>query len=52
MTNRDKFRYDIEREREDQERYYRVGLESYDQKVERWKEGWRRELEDDLEQGR
>ena len=36
---------------EDEERRKRTGVESYDQKLERWKEGWRRELEQDLERG-
>ena len=36
---------------EDKERKERTGVESYDQKLERWKEGWCRELEEDLEKG-
>jgi len=30
----------------------RTGVESYEQKLSRWKEGWRRELEDDLAHGK
>lgn len=48
----EKFSYELEREREDKERLHRTGVESYEQKLERWKEGWRRELEDDLAHGR
>ena len=47
-----KFEYEREREWEDQERYERTGIESYEQKLERWKEGWRREIDDDLDDGR
>ena len=47
-----KFRHEIERENEDRDRYDRTGIESYDQKIDRWREGWRKELEDDLENGR
>ena len=39
---------DEQRKQDDDERYQRTGVESYDQKLERWKEGWTRELEDDL----
>lgn len=47
-----KFDYEIEREEKDRERYQRTGIESYDQKLDRWKEDWRRELEEDLEKGK
>ena len=47
-----KLQYEIERENEDRERYERTGIESYEQKLDRWQEGWRQELEDDLENGR
>ena len=47
-----KFDYEIEREREDEERRQRTGIESYDQKLERWKKDWAREIEEDLERGR
>lgn len=46
-----KLDYEIDREAEDLERYHRTGVESYEQKLERWKEGWRRELDEDLEKG-
>ena len=46
-----KLEYERDREREDEDRYRRTGAESYDQKLERWKEGWRRELDHDLERG-
>ncbi len=44
--------YEVERKQEDDERQRRTDVESYDQKLERWKDGWRRELEEDLELGR
>jgi len=37
-------------DRENEERRSRV--ETYDQKLERWKEGWNKELDDDLANGR
>lgn len=46
-----KYDYEWERKQEDDERRKRTGVESYDQKLERWKEQWRRELEDSLERG-
>ena len=47
-----KYDYELEREKEDEERKKRTGVESYEQKLERWKEGWRREIDEDLEHGR
>ncbi len=44
--------HELEREQEDRERYERTGVESYEQKLDRWREGWRKELEDDLANGR
>jgi hypothetical protein len=44
-----KFEYEREREQEDQERYERTGIESYEQKLDRWREDWRREIDDDLD---
>jgi len=38
-----KFEYEIEREEEDRKRHERTGIESYDQKLDRWKEEWRKE---------
>jgi len=49
---KERFEYERKRDREDDERYHRTGVESYEQKLDRWKEGWRRELEDDLANGR
>jgi hypothetical protein len=43
--------YEKRREREDDDRRNRTGVESYEQKLDRWKEGWRRELDHDLERG-
>lgn len=43
---------EIDREREDLDRYHRTGIESYEQKLARWREGWRREIDDDLDNGR
>ena len=40
-----KFEHEIEREQEDHERYERTGVESYEQKLDRWSEGRRREFE-------
>ena len=47
-----KFEYEIEREQDDLERYERTGIESHEQKLDRWREGWRREIDDDLDNGR
>ena len=47
-----KYDYEIEREREDEDRRQRTGVESYEQKVDRWREDWCREIDDDLENGR
>ena len=47
-----KFEHEIEQENEDRERYQRTGIESYEQKLDRWREGWRREIDDDLDHGR
>lgn len=47
-----KYDYEREREREDEERQQRTGVESYDQKLERWREGWKREIDNDLNNGR
>jgi len=47
-----KFEHEIEQENEDRERYQRTGIESYEQKLDRWREGWRREIDDDLDYGR
>ena len=47
-----KFDYEIERENEDKERYQRTGIESYEQKLERWKENWCLEIDEDLDNGR
>lgn len=47
-----KFEHEIEREQEDTERRQRTGVESYEQKLDRWREGWRREIDDDLDNGR
>jgi hypothetical protein len=52
MSDRYKAPDEIERNRGDRERYRRMGIESYEQKLDRWREGWRRELEEDLERGR
>ena len=37
---------------EDEKRRRRTGIESYEQKLSRWKEEWRREIDEDLERGR
>ncbi len=47
-----RFEHEIERNWEDEERYHRTGVESYEQKLNRWKEGWRQEQDDDLKYGR
>lgn len=47
-----KFDYEIEKENDDLERYQRTSIESYEQKLDRWREDWRRELDDDLDNGR
>ena len=49
---RHKFEHEIEREREDRERYERTGIESYEQKLDRWRDGWIREIDSDLDAGR
>ncbi len=46
------FEYEKERDRNDEDRYRRTGVESYDQKLDRWKGSWRKEIEDDLVNGR
>jgi len=48
----EKFQHEIEKENEDRERYSRSGIESYEQKLDRWREEWRREIDDDLDNGR
>ena len=45
------YSWEAEKIIEDGERERRTGVESYEQKLERWKDGWRRELEEDLERG-
>jgi hypothetical protein len=47
-----KFSYEIERERHDEESRQRTGIESYEQKLERWRGDWRQEIDDDLNHGR
>jgi hypothetical protein len=47
-----KFDYEIEREREDDERRERTGIESYEQKLDRWREGWIREMDQEIDNGR
>ncbi len=48
----EKLEYEQERARKDDERRNRTGIESYEQKLERWKGGWSRELEHDLAHGK
>jgi len=47
-----KFDHEVEKENEDRERYRRTGVESYEQKLDRWREGWRKEIDDNLDNGR
>jgi len=47
-----KFEHEIERKREDIERYQRTGVESHEQKLDRWREDWRSEIDDDLDNNR
>jgi len=47
-----KFEYEHEREYEDNKRYDRTGIESYEQKLDRWSAEWRKEIDDDLDNGR
>lgn len=46
------FEYERERKQEDLERYQRTGIESYEQTLDRWREDWRKEIDDDLDNGR
>lgn len=47
-----KDQHDIEREDRDRELYERTGIETYERKLDRWREGWIREIDDDLDNGR
>jgi hypothetical protein len=47
-----KFEEEIERKYQDEIRYKQTGIESYEQKLERWKDCWNKELDDDLDNGR
>ena len=31
---------------------HEIEIESYEQKLDRWRDGWRREIDDDLDHGR
>ena len=46
------FEYELKRKQEDAERYHRTGVESYEQKLDQWREDWRSEIDDDLDNSR
>ena len=48
------YEYEYEREKRemDERMYRRTGVESYEQKLDRWRRGWQKELDDDLDNGR
>jgi hypothetical protein len=47
----EKFDYEREKEINDKESHDRTGIESYEQKLDRWRANWRREIDDDLDKG-
>ena len=44
--------YEPEREQDDRERYYTSGPESYEQRLDRYRDEWRREIDNDLDNER